>query len=85
MALSWLQRWLKRKSRPVSRTDRKQFGRNRFLPDLEALGLGKGVVGLGKGVGSLFRSRGLHVMYRRGRVPTTSFEMTPDPFSPLLK
>ena len=38
MALSWLHRWLKRKSRPVSRTARKPFGGKRFLPNLELLG-----------------------------------------------
>src|SRR5262245_14199026 len=38
MALSWLHRLLKRKSRPVARTARKQFGPNRFMPSLEALG-----------------------------------------------
>ena len=38
MALAWWHRWLKRKSRPVSRTARKPFGRNRFVPNIEALG-----------------------------------------------
>src|SRR5262249_12738960 len=38
MALSWLHRLLKRKSRPVSRTGGKEVWRNRFLPGLEALG-----------------------------------------------
>src|SRR5262249_45346632 len=38
MALSWLHRLLKRKSGPVSRTGRTPFGRNRFVPDIEALG-----------------------------------------------
>jgi hypothetical protein len=37
MATSWLNRLLK-KSRPVSRTARQQFGRNRFVPNIEALG-----------------------------------------------
>src|SRR5262249_40137597 len=37
MTQSWLQRLLKRKSRPVSRTARKPFGRDRFLPNIEAL------------------------------------------------
>src|SRR5262245_31571682 len=36
MALSWLQRWLK-KSRPLSRSGRKKFWRKRFVPNLEAL------------------------------------------------
>src|SRR5262245_21256778 len=38
MALSWWHRFRKRKSRPVSRTARKQIGGNRFVPNLEALG-----------------------------------------------
>src|SRR5262249_39404836 len=38
MTLSWLHRLLKRKSRAVTRTARKQFGRNRFVPNVEALG-----------------------------------------------
>src|SRR5262245_60884302 len=38
MANSWLQRFLKRKSGPVSRTARKPFGRNRFVPNIAALG-----------------------------------------------
>src|SRR5262249_16855301 len=38
MAQSWLQRFLKRKSRPVSRAARTPFGRNRFVPNFEALG-----------------------------------------------
>src|SRR5262245_63824235 len=38
MTQSWLHRLLKRKSRPVSRTARKPFGRNRFVPKIEALG-----------------------------------------------
>src|SRR5262245_19306996 len=38
MALSWLKRLLKGQSGPVSRTGRKQFGGNRFVPNLEALG-----------------------------------------------
>src|SRR5262245_32204923 len=37
MALSWLHRFCKRKSRPVSRAARKPFGGNRFVPNLEAL------------------------------------------------
>src|SRR5262249_46928892 len=37
MARSWLQRLLKGKSGPVARTGRKQFGGNRFVPNLEAL------------------------------------------------
>ena len=38
MTLSWLHRLLKRKSRPASRTGRKEVWRNRFVPSLEALG-----------------------------------------------
>src|SRR5262245_53815679 len=38
MTLSWLHRLLKRKSRPVSRTAHKPFGRDRFVPNIEALG-----------------------------------------------
>ena len=38
MTLSWLHRLLKRKSRPASRTGRKEVWRNRFVPNLEALG-----------------------------------------------
>src|SRR5262245_56085144 len=38
MTLSWLHRLLKRQSRPASRTGRKEVWRNRFLPNLEALG-----------------------------------------------
>src|SRR5215470_4756507 len=38
MALSWLHRFRKRKSGPVCGTARTPFGRNRFLPSLEALG-----------------------------------------------
>src|SRR5262245_27652700 len=38
MARSWLHRLLKRKSGPVSRTARKPFGRDRFVPNIEALG-----------------------------------------------
>jgi Ca2+-binding RTX toxin-like protein len=37
MALSWLQRLLKRKSGPVSRSGRKKLWGNRFVPSLEAL------------------------------------------------
>jgi Ca2+-binding RTX toxin-like protein len=37
MALSWLHRLLK-KSRPLSRSGGQQFGRNRFVPNLESLG-----------------------------------------------
>jgi hypothetical protein len=37
MATSWLHRLLK-KSRPPSRSGRKQFGQSRFVPNLEALG-----------------------------------------------
>src|SRR6266545_2237238 len=36
MALSWLHRLLK-KSRPLSRSGRKEFWQNRFVPNLEAL------------------------------------------------
>ena len=38
MAPCWLHRLLKRKSRPVSHAARKPFGRNRFMPNIEALG-----------------------------------------------
>jgi hypothetical protein len=38
MILSWLHRLLKRKSRPASRTGRKEVWRNRFLPNQEARG-----------------------------------------------
>jgi Ca2+-binding RTX toxin-like protein len=38
MTLSWLDRLLKRESGPVSRTGRKKFCGNRFVPNLEALG-----------------------------------------------
>src|SRR5215813_7647773 len=39
MAPSWLHRLLKRKSCSASRTARKPFGRNRFVPNVEALGV----------------------------------------------
>jgi Ca2+-binding RTX toxin-like protein len=38
MALSWISRMLKNKSRPVSRSGRKQSNQNRFVPALESLG-----------------------------------------------
>src|SRR5262245_7760042 len=38
MALSWLHHLLKRKSRPDCCTARTPFGRDRFVPGLEALG-----------------------------------------------
>src|SRR5262249_28335744 len=37
MALSWMSRMVKKKSRPVSRSSRKQPNRGRFLPVLEPL------------------------------------------------
>src|SRR5262249_22004153 len=37
MTQSWLHRLLKSKSRPVSRTARKPFGRSRFVPTIDVL------------------------------------------------
>src|SRR5262245_31138144 len=37
MALSWLHRWLKRKSGPVAHTGRKKPGHARFVPAVESL------------------------------------------------
>src|SRR5262245_63099848 len=37
MALTWLHRLLKKKSRPLSRSGCKKFWQNRFVPNLEAL------------------------------------------------